>query len=701
MSNKKRKEKEEQNYFFSLLGKKTESPSSFSKKNEDFSFTQKKCLICKKRINLIQCIKCDMYFCIDCIKKISLYKDYSFIESQYICHQCNKKEMTPIKSLKTDFIECFICGNYLKGKNKHNYFVNEKQRLYFKNKIFNKSIFLEESNEIPEGKENDLSIITICDKCYINYSEIVDLILKKSLDNINISNNLLKRRDVDDNNLSHNIFKLKRNKNIFKANNKNNDINDKNQKEKEIKNIEIDKKDIIFNKDSKNEAINDENINLNDEFINKENFQKLLKIKSLLNDINIPNINEIKNNNVSNKEFDINFSKLFPQNNNNPFSSMANFLNLNNSPKSNISQNNNKQINFSSIFNNLNNIASTLNPKFKANDNQFSYPNIFPNLNKNRNNIEKNQINLDLFQNNNINNANNLNKCLNISNDMKSNIKEQNEKKEDKNNFEKSNKNQNDNDVKNKKKEDNDIHDNIYLCLYKTKDVLSQMAKYLNKFENNNVDNNISILTNIDILTSIFSMIINKMKNDNKNNNSENDEIKNIDIEKYINNNNDNNEEDIKRESIPIDGNIYEYYLNYILRINDSFKNKLKAIKLYNSFKSLFLTVLFKNIESLILKLSKIIGVDEMEVKPELPQQTTTKEFHEPKISNNFNSFIQQTNNAPLNMKILNNNNLSQNRNLLQPLPPPLFNLSNNNLNFPANYSGISKIFNNNISNIN
>ena len=87
---------------------------------------------------------------------------------------------------------------------------------------------------------------------------------------------------------------------------------------------------------------------------------------------------------------------------------MANFLNFNNSPKSNISQNNNKQINFSSIFNNLNNIASTLNPKFKANDNQFSSPNIFPNLNKNRNNIEKNQINLDLFQNNNINNANNL-----------------------------------------------------------------------------------------------------------------------------------------------------------------------------------------------------------------------------------------------------------------------------------------------------
>ena len=60
MSNKKRKGKEEQNLFFSLLGKKTESPSSFSNANEDLSFIQKKCLICKNRINLIQCIKCDM-----------------------------------------------------------------------------------------------------------------------------------------------------------------------------------------------------------------------------------------------------------------------------------------------------------------------------------------------------------------------------------------------------------------------------------------------------------------------------------------------------------------------------------------------------------------------------------------------------------------------------------------------------------------
>ena len=221
------------------------------------------------------------------------------------------------------------------------------------------------------------------------------------------------------------------------------------------------------------------------------------------------------------------------------------------------------------------------------------------------------------------------------------------------------------------------------------------MTKYLNKFENNDAESNISILTNIDILTTIFSMIIGKIKNCNKNNilenenkesqenkenkeNNENKDNKDNKENKENNENNENNKED----------DYYEYYLNYILTINDSFKNKLKAIKLYNNFKNLFLTVLFKNIERLILNLSEIVGDEN--INEQFSQQYPfpySKEYPKQNDMNSYNYMPKFNNNnpTPLNMDFL-NNNLFQKNNFFQ---PPLFNVTNNNNNFssPQNFS--------------
>ena len=57
--------------------------------------------------------------------------------------------------------------------------------------------------------------------------------------------------------------------------------------------------------------------------------------------------------------------------------------------------------------------------------------------------------------------------------------------------------------------------DNIYSCLFRIKDIVRQITKYISKFEDKSIESNISILSNMDNFTTIFAMIINKMKIDN------------------------------------------------------------------------------------------------------------------------------------------------------------------------------------------
>ena len=646
-----------------LLGKKKEFLFFTSNlKDDNHQSSQKICQICNTNVNLIQCKKCCNYICLGCIKQIYHFQNYDLKENEYTCENCSKKEKGTKK--KKEFF-CYICGQNIGGKNKYNYLVNKKQKLDFKYEFSNRCILLSEENEEIVNKRNGYSIIRICNKCHIAYSDLVENILSKNMENINIQKE--KTTNIF-NKLSNTVSKKEGDINIL--NEKNDELDDKND------NIEVE----ISNKDS---YINNENVEklyekeVNEELLNIFNNMKRFdnnssKGKNRSKSFNKNSFTNSKNN--KNMDFlNMNSNKSILPSFNSNYLNMYDFNNLQYSYKDT------KQNNFSNMISNYNNAGSLLPNLTKNNSKQFYNVNISPELNKNNNNnnLENNIFNFNVSKNNNLNNSNIYLNCLNNINEKINNLYNKFENKKIQTNqsniFENIDKNFLFDSI-NKSGYLNingNIYseDNIYFYLYRLKDALSHLRKYIVLFENNNFHYNNSILDNIEILANILSDIIKKIKYDIKNKNffDNSDKTENTNEHESkkenenINININLNEKDKGEKKTEKKEESYEYYLKYVLNVNESFKNKIKILKIYTELKNNFLTILFKNIERLILKLSEIICDEPGELQKNEFFKSEEQDF---KTSNNKNNLRFQFNNPPhLNINLLNNNKTFQNNN--------------------------------------
>ena len=126
----------------------------------------------------------------------------------------------------------------------------------------------------------------------------------------------------------------------------------------------------------------------------------------------------------------------------------------------------------------------------------------------------------------------------------------------------------------------------------------SQIKKDLKKLKNNYLENNISIINNIDRLTSVLSSIIiaQNEKNISENNDSE---------DRIFRNNDD--DDSLKIESISpeiIDVN-KDKYLNYLLSLNDSLKKKVNKDINFEKINQLFTDFTFQNFDIFLKKIKK------------------------------------------------------------------------------------------------
>ena len=127
----------------------------------------------------------------------------------------------------------------------------------------------------------------------------------------------------------------------------------------------------------------------------------------------------------------------------------------------------------------------------------------------------------------------------------------------------------------------------------------SQIKKDLKKIKNNYLENNISIINNIDRLTSVLSSII-IAQNEQK-------ISENNDSEDRIFRNNDDDDDSLKIESISpeiIDVN-KDKYLNYLLSLNDSLKKKVNKDINFEKIHQLFTDFVFQNFDIFLKKLKK------------------------------------------------------------------------------------------------
>ena len=124
----------------------------------------------------------------------------------------------------------------------------------------------------------------------------------------------------------------------------------------------------------------------------------------------------------------------------------------------------------------------------------------------------------------------------------------------------------------------------------------SQIKKDLKKIKNNYLENNNSIINNIDRLTSVLSSIIiaQNEKNISENNDSEDRIFR-------------NNDDSLKIESISpeiIDVN-KDKYLNYLLSLNDSLKKKVNKDINFEKINQLFTDFTFQNFDIFLKKIKK------------------------------------------------------------------------------------------------
>ena len=366
----------------------------------------------------------------------------------------------------------------------------------------------------------------------------------------------------------------------------------------------------------------------------------------------------------------------------------------------------NKQQNISKELNSLNSLLNLINSQ-----NNFSLPNLDQNngtnnlhtLNQNNNNNLDNNIVNNNEKLNNITDLNihlnNLNNIKEKNNDLFSDLKIENIESNNDEDIEKSkdsnDENENNEIIENIIKESLILkEDNIYFFLYKLKDVLFQFTKYIVFFENNNYHYNKTIIKNIETFSDIFERIIERLKSDIKNKLGIN-VLDNVDPKTLLDNKKKNKN---INEKINVNDS-YDYYITYVLSVNESFKSKIKALKTYSDLKNNFLSVLFKNIERLILKLSEIL-CDDKPIEKEETQKKENKEIQSLNNQNN-NSNIQFNNNPPqLNVNLLDNNRLFQN-NLDNQYTPNLLDIPYYNNNHSLYVPNISQILQNNNMNNN
>ena len=126
----------------------------------------------------------------------------------------------------------------------------------------------------------------------------------------------------------------------------------------------------------------------------------------------------------------------------------------------------------------------------------------------------------------------------------------------------------------------------------------SQIKKDLKKIKNNYLENNISIINNIDRLTSVLSSIIIAQNEQKISENNDSDD-------RIFRNNDD--DDSLKIESISpeiIDVN-KDKYLNYLLSLNDSLKKKVKNDINFDKINQLFTDFVFQNFENFLKKIKK------------------------------------------------------------------------------------------------
>ena len=593
----------------------------------------------------------------------------------------------------------------------------------------------------------------------INPKDQLDTVIQKEITNkeiqINISNE--DNPNLNSANIDNNIIEDKNNFDIQKMLTNNlflRDLNDNNNMNKNNNGRNI----IIINK-NKNEIINNNhnispsNIN-NNQLLNSNILER--NINSLLNlnpiSQNAGSINNSPNDKVSNLYLphffttqstpplnkNQNMSPLMSNISNNIPPNLLNLSNLNNNINSfsdiNILNNSPSQLN---QLNNLN--SQNLTQKlFQNNQNNKFSPNI---LNQNNLNIEENKnfnpfFNFNQNNNNSVNNLNNdanininLNNCYTnlgnlrdginhlmglgeqITNANNANLKVDNKNIKPNYLFNSMNNNGNNMEIENE-----------------IKATLNQISKDLYSFDNNNIENNLSIIKNIESLTTVFARIISEQKpSRNDNGNIYNDQTiggkihingdannmnceNNVGENKEITNNNpqnnngqnskeiENNENGMNRQNI-VENNLNinqnsnpssRALIDYILSVISSLSRQLKTMRTYIEVQKIFVAIIFQNIELFLHNFS--LTQNKMPTPNPNLQQKIPSQNKDILTQNNPNNMMPQINPPPqLQLNALGN---------LQSINPLINNtsplLNSSNLNYPSSMLSMPQLLGNN-----
>ena len=583
-----------------FLGKKLES--------------SEKCKLCHKKENLIKCIKCLNYYCYDCLSNVYKISLVEIKKEKYLCNNCAKKNE---ESKKAN--ECFICKRSLNGINFTCFNITKEQQIKLKEEIkeiVNKkemSLSEEESIKNEEKNLNQKILIKICKECNLIYEQILVkcLLIKKEKEGINQKNiigeltNIIKKENGV---MDVNIFDILENKpEIIDDYSKDNIkkkpkdlfesvVVNKTEKEKEIKNnIKRDESKNCLKIGEKN-IINNNNYDKNIEAINinANNQTPNIFLPNMFNISQLQN-NQKLNNNIFNQRFSRNLLQ-FP-----------NFLN-----------NIHSQNNINTKINIIQNIKET--------QNNNNIQNHLPKILNNNNNILNNDIGID-------------NKLNNTSKNIK-------EIKAEINNLI---------NINNANNKDNTDINNINPSITNT---MSKISKCLYDFDNNNIENCLSIINKLEILVNFFLSTIQEHNTEQK---------KEIVKEETNKESQKEPEEELKN-----DKNNKEI-INGIYTTTESLKSQLKTLKENIDMKKLFLHIIYQNIDLYLKEKEK--NKDKSKDVNQIPQS-------------NINNIIPQFN--PINtlnnfqgINLLNNldiNTLSNN--LIFPISPIL----TNNNNITANH---------------
>ena len=563
-----------------------------------------------------------------------------------------------------------------------------------------------------------------------------------NLNSANIDNNII------ENNNNFDIQKMLTNNLFLRDLNDNNNMN-KNNNGRNIIIINKNKNEIINN----NHNISPSNIN-NNQLLNSNILER--NINSLLNLNPISQNPGTFNNNPNDKSSNLylphffttqsspllqknqNLNPLMTNTSNNIPSNLLNLSNLNNSINSfndiNILNNSPSQLN---QLNNIN--SSNLSQKlFQNNQNNKFSPNL---LDQNNINFEENKnfnpfFNFNQNSNNSSNNLNNdantninLNNCFTnlgnirdgishlmglgeqISNANNVNLKVDNKNMKQNYLFNSMNNSGNNMEIENE-----------------IKATLNQISKDLYSFDNNNIENNLSIIKNIELLTRVFATIISEQKpGKNGNDVVNNDQIiggqipsnnisnninfeNNFDENKEITNKNpqnnngqnynemENNENGMNRQNIAENNlNINQNsnstsraLIDYILSVISSLSRQLKTMKTYIEVQKIFVAIIFQNIELFLHNFS--LTQNKMPIQNPNLQQKIHSQNKDILTQNNQNNIIPQINPSPqLPLNALNN---------LQSINPVIRNtsslLNSSSLNYPSSMLSMPQLLGNN-----